>query len=183
MYLIIDLEATCRQGDYKKGENEIIEIGAVLLNKNYKILGECHVFIQPKRNPVLSEFCRQLTSINQQDVDSAEDFPSAFNKFIQWTEETSNSSLQNITFCSWGYYYKNQLIKDCQLHNIEYPFSAHRSLKHEFSKKRNIKPTGMKMALQICGIEFKGVHHRALDDAKNIAEIFVKEKMADYASF
>ena len=180
MYLIIDLEAACWENTYKKEESEIIEIGAVFLDKDYRILGDFQAFIKPKRNPVLSEFCQQLTSIRQQDVDSAQTFPQAFNKFIQWAEKTANSSLKNITFCSWGYYDKNQLIKDCQFHNIEYPFSTHRSLKHEFGKKRNIKPPGMKRALQICGIELKGTHHRALEDARNITKIFIAEKMADY---
>jgi inhibitor of KinA sporulation pathway (predicted exonuclease) len=180
MHLIIDLEATCGQGSYKKEESEIIEIGAVLLDKDNRILGEYQTFIKPKRFPILSEFCQQLTSINQQDVDRAEPFLVAFKKFIQWVEKMTNSSLKDITFCSWGYYDKNQLIKDCQFHNIEYPFSTHRSLKHEFGEKRNIKPPGMKRALQICGIKLEGVHHRALDDVKNIAKIFIKEKMANY---
>lgn len=180
MYLIIDLEATCGQGFYNKEENEIIEIGAILLDKEYKILRDFQTFVKPKRFPVLSEFCQRLTSIRQQDVDRAEPFPVAFKKFIQWVEKLTGSSIKEVNFCSWGYYDKNQLMKDCQFHNIEYPFSTHRSLKHEFGKKRNIKPPGMKRALEICGLKLEGAHHRALDDVRNIAKIFIAEKMADY---
>ncbi|MFH1504785.1 MAG: hypothetical protein ABIH08_05320 [Candidatus Omnitrophota bacterium] len=61
---------------------------------------------------------------------------------------------------------------------MKYPFLEHRSLKHEFAEKRQHKPIGMKKTLQICGIELEGVHHRALDDSKNIAKIFTHEKMA-----
>ena len=174
-YLIIDLEATCWENDCKKGENEIIEFGAIFLDDNYDSLGQFQSFVKPVKNPILSKFCKNLTSIKQKEVDKAVFFPLAFNNLIKWAEETANHEIKYLSFCSWGYYDKNQLIKDCQIHNIEYPFSNHRSLKHEFAKKRGIKPVGMKKALQICDIELTGSHHRALDDAKNIAKIFITE--------
>lgn len=175
MYLIIDLEATCWNGRPKKDESEIIEIGAVLLDNNYKILGEFQTFIKPIKNPVLSEFCKDLTSIKQEDIDNAEIFPVAFERFIKEVEKLAGCNIENITFCSWGYYDKKQLIKDCKLHNIKYPFLNHKSLKHEFAERKGMKPVGMKKALQVCGIKLDGVHHRGLDDAKNITKIFIKE--------
>jgi len=174
MYLIIDLEATC--WEYPEKEKEIIEIGAVLIDKNYKILGEYQSFVRPVKNPILSKFCKDLTSITQEEVDNAEIFPVVFEKFINWVIQTAKCKIEDITLCSWGYYDKKQLMKDCQFHNIKYPFITHRSIKHEFAKKRRTKPVGLKKALEICGIKFEGTHHRALDDAKNIAKIFIKEK-------
>ena len=93
--------------------------------------------------------------------------------------EATGYSAKNITFCSWGYYDKKQLIKDCERHKVKYPFLKHRSLKHEFARKRNIKPKGMRKALQICKLQLKGTHHRGIDDARNIAAIFIKEKMGE----
>jgi inhibitor of KinA sporulation pathway (predicted exonuclease) len=180
MYIIIDLEATCWRTS-NKGENEIIEIGAVLINKSYNILGEYQTFIKPARNPVLSEFCTSLTSITQKDVDRAEKFPVAFKKFIHWLAEKSKCDIKNIVFCSWGYYDKKQLKKDCAFHDVKYPFLIHRSLKHEFAKKLKHKPVGMKKALRICKIELEGTHHRALSDTRNITKIFIKEKMAEWS--
>lgn len=180
MYIIIDLEATCWNISIKK-DNEIIEIGAVLIDKNYNKIGEYQTFIKPVKNPVLSEFCKELTSIRQKDVDNAQEFSLGFKKFISWLAEKSKRRIEDIVFCSWGYYDKKQLIKDCSFHNVNYPFAEHRSLKHEFAKKRKMKPAGMKKALRICKIELEGIHHRALSDAKNITKIFIKEKMADYS--
>lgn len=175
MYLIIDLEATCWENRCRKDESEIIEIGAVLLNDNYKILGEFQTLIKPVKNPILSEFCKNLTSIKQENINNAEIFPVAFEKFIKRVEEVAGCDIKNITFCSWGHYDKKQLIKDCQLHNVKYPFSNHRSLKHEFAEIKSTKPKGMKKTLQFCGIKINGIHHRGLDDAKNIVKIFIKE--------
>lgn len=177
MYIIIDLEATCWKSSDKR-ENETIELGAVLIDKNYKTLAEYQAFIKPVRNPVLSEFCKNLTSIKQEEVDNADIFPITFEKFTKWLTTTAKCNIGNIVFCSWGYYDKKQLKKDCAFHDIKYPFSEHRSLKHEFAKRRNMKTVGMKRGLRICGIKLKGTHHRALSDAKNITKIFIEEKMA-----
>lgn len=177
MYIIIDLEATCWGNSIKK-DNEIIEIGAVLIDSNYNKTGEYQTFIKPVRNPILSEFCKELTSISQEEIDNAQKFPLVLKNFINWIEKTAGSDIKNIIFCSWGYYDDKQLKRDCALHNVKYPFSKHRSLKHEFAKRRKIKTVGMKKALQICSIELKGTHHRALSDTLNITNIFIKEKMA-----
>ena len=179
MYIIIDLEATCWENSHK-GESEIIEIGAVIVDTYYKILGKYQTFIKPTKNPVLSQYCKDLTSISQKEVDDAEIFPVVFENFINWTNENVKCNIESIIFCSWGYYDKRQLMKDCVFHSIKYPFSNHRSLKHEFAKQRKIKPVGMKRALQMCEIKLKGTHHRALDDTENITQIFIKDKMAQY---
>jgi len=173
IYLIIDLEATCWK--QRRNDNEIIEIGAVLLNHEYKIIKTFQTFVKPTKNPKLSPFCTKLTSIQQKQVDNAPGFPVALKRFIKQVEKASNRDIKNIIFCSWGYYDKHQFQKDCDLYNIEYPFGKHRSLKHEFAKKKNMKTKGMKQALKISDIKHDGTHHRALDDAQNIAKIFIKE--------
>lgn len=177
MYVIIDLEATCWEPE-REGEGEIIELGAVLIDKKYKVIGEYQTFIKPVRNPTLSQFCKDLTGIKQEEVDNARTFPAAFEGFINWAANLAKCKIENIVFCSWGYYDKKQLIRDCEFHNVKYPFLMHRSLKHEFAKRRKCKPMGMKKALEICGIGLKGTHHRGLDDARNITKIFMHEKMA-----
>lgn len=69
-YIIFDLEATCWENDRTK-QNEIIEIGAVKLDENLAVIGEFQTFIKPKLNPILSDFCKKLTSISQEEVDQA----------------------------------------------------------------------------------------------------------------
>ncbi|MCF7887559.1 MAG: exonuclease domain-containing protein, partial [Candidatus Omnitrophica bacterium] len=118
MYIIIDLEATCWNTSIKK-DNEIIEIGAVLIDKDYNKIGEYQTFIKPVKNPVLSEFCKELTSISQKDVDSAQEFPLGFKKFTSWLTEKSKRRIEDIVFCSWGYYDKKQLEKDCAFHDVK----------------------------------------------------------------
>jgi len=170
MYLIIDLESTCWENSTKhQGENEIIEMGSVILNDKFKILGELQTFVRPVRNPVLSDFCRKLTSITQSQVDSAPSFPDALSCFQKKVEEISGQKLSDLVLCSWGNYDREQLMQDCQYHKIPYPFGSHRSLKHEFAERHRMRPMGMRRALRLSGIPFKGTKHRAFDDAWNLA--------------
>ncbi|MDF5733469.1 MAG: exonuclease domain-containing protein [Rhizonema sp. PD38] len=170
-FLIIDLEATCSNDkSIPKEEMEIIEIGAVMLNKaTWAIEAEFQQFIQPVRHPQLTAFCTELTSIRQEDVADAPKFPEAISFLKEWID-----AYPNHIFCSWGDYDKNQFIQDCEFHNVPYPFdSTHKNLKKEFSEYLGVsKRFGMAQALQHLGIELKGTHHRGIDDARNISAIY-----------
>jgi inhibitor of KinA sporulation pathway (predicted exonuclease) len=166
-YIILDLEATC--DDKTQIQNEIIEIGAVKLNENLKIIGEFQIFIKPIINPVLTDFCKDLTKIQQSDIDGAVGFKEALQKFLDFCET-------DYYLTSWGFYDKNQFTKDCELHKLPTKWlEKHISLKHQhqsFSKLR--KGVGVQRALSMINERFEGTHHRGIDDARNITKIFIK---------
>lgn len=66
-FIVVDLEATCDdQGAVPRHEMEIIEIGAVLVTASaLQVEDEFQAFVKPVRHPVLTRFCRELTSIAQ----------------------------------------------------------------------------------------------------------------------
>jgi inhibitor of KinA sporulation pathway (predicted exonuclease) len=171
-FLIVDLEATCSDdGSILRHEMEIIEIGAVMLNrKTWKIDSEFQQFIQPVKHPHLTKFCTELTSIRQQDVDQAPQFVESISRFQDWIYPSFNNHI----FCSWGNYDKNQFMQDCKFHNVPYPFrSEHINIKQEFSEYLGIsRKFGMAQALNHLGMELIGTHHRGIDDARNIAAIY-----------
>ena len=72
-YLIIDLEATCcKERIITREAMEIIEIGAVVVNaRTLDVVDEYTTFIKPILNPTLTDFCKTLTTITQDDVDNA----------------------------------------------------------------------------------------------------------------
>lgn len=168
-YIILDLEATCWE-QYDKSDNEIIEIGAVKINEAKEIESEFVQFVKPIKHPNLSTFCKQLTSIRQEDVDNAPHFYEAKDKFLEWI------GTDNYVLCSWGFYDKKQFESDCKLHALGTDWlSNHISLKHQHGKIRKLKRAiGMKRALQSEGFLLDGTHHRGIDDARNIAKIFIK---------
>ncbi len=84
--LVVGLEATCcdRQS-IPRHQMETIEIGAVMLDlETLSIVDEFQTFIKPRRHPILTNFCIQLTSISQAQVDTAPIFPAALSLWQPW---------------------------------------------------------------------------------------------------
>ena len=113
-YIVLDLEATCWKDRNANKQNEIIEIGALKINREGNIESEFSEFIKPKLNPELSAFCKELTTIKQSEIDSAETYNIVIDRFKEWLDVK-----QEFVLCSWGFYDKKQFAKDCDLHGLE----------------------------------------------------------------
>jgi inhibitor of KinA sporulation pathway (predicted exonuclease) len=165
--VIVDLEATCwPREDGLDEEMETIEIGAVLIDPDEEqVVAEFDAFVRPIRHPILSDFCRELTTITQEDVDNADRFPAVLERFVEWT-----GNAQGCILASWGRYDPQQLRKDCYLHGIDYPFlGPHMNVKNWFAQRVTGKRRcGLKRAVRLCNLDFAGTHHRGIDDARNI---------------
>lgn len=169
-FLIIDLEATCDDQDtIPRQEMETIEIGAVMVeSEDLKPISEFQTFIKPVRHSILTDFCKQLTSITQEDVNHADTYPEAIKKFSHWLHQ-----YDNFLFGSWGKFDRYQLQQDSKFHEIPYPIpSKHINLKRYFKKNQNLnKRYNMAEALELAGFSLQGTHHRGIDDARNIAKL------------
>lgn len=170
-YIVFDLEATCwAQGDpdcAPPEAREIIEIGAVRLGPDLAARDEYDIFVRPVVRPLLSCFCKSLTSISQSNVDKAADFKAVLPDFLRWIGPGP------VTTCSWGAYDMKQLALDCRRHGLTLPelFSGNLNLKEMFAAKFDCRPCGMSKALRKLNILLDGTHHRGIDDARNIAKI------------
>lgn len=165
---VVDLEATCRE-DMAAWDMETIEIGCCYVADGV-VLDCFRSFVRPVVNPLLSEFCSSLTGIRQADVNSAPLFPVAAELLRQFV---ASHRQPGSTWASWGNYDRKQLDNDSARHGMNNPFSGieHRNLKREFAKARKIKEVGMARALAMVGLPLDGTHHRALDDARNVARL------------
>jgi len=174
-FIVFDLEATCWEEKRHNHIQEIIEIGALKMDRFGEVLGRFERFVKPVFFPTLSPFCKQLTSITQNDVESADEFVPVIEDFLDWIGHYDD---EEYLLCSWGFYDRKQLIHDCELHKLEGDWAnQHISLKHQYNEyKRNRKPIGLNKAVRQEGFEFTGTHHRGIDDAINLAKIFVKYK-------
>jgi inhibitor of KinA sporulation pathway (predicted exonuclease) len=167
--IIIDLEATCWEGNPPKGqENEIIEIGICILDSTTGIVTKNKgILITPVISKV-SPFCTQLTTITQQMV---------YNEGILLEDAfdilREEYDSENYTWASYGAYDLNMIKKQCSKFRIDYPFlDEHINVKELFASIKGLqKGVGMNGALKMLNIPLEGTHHRGVDDAKNIAKI------------
>jgi inhibitor of KinA sporulation pathway (predicted exonuclease) len=169
-YLVVDVEATCcDRNTIPREETEIIEIGAVMVDAAVlRTVGEHATFVRPVQHPQLTPFCTELTSIVQTNVEEAPLFPEAISKLRTWMAQWPDA-----WFCSWGDYDRNQFLNECQQQSVPYPFGEHHlNLKRLFSEKNGLrKQFGMTAALRKAGLTIEGLHHRGIDDARNIARL------------
>lgn len=171
-FLVIDFEATCcDRGTVPRDHMEIIEIGAVMVERQrdqFKVVDEFQSFVRPVRHPRLTAFCTALTSITQSDVSAAPRFVDAVALFKSWLYR-----YDGFVFCSWGDYDLNQLRQDCDFHRVPNPIGApHVNLKRAFTEAQGLKKKpGLGEAIACAGLTFEGVHHRGIDDARNIARL------------
>ena len=165
------MEASCWLGRPPHGLNEVIEIGAVKVNDYNEVVSIFSKFIKPTVNPILSDFCKRLTSISQEDVDKTRTFPFIIQDFMDWI-----GIEEDFVLISWGKYDKQQLIQDCELHKLDTEWlEYHFNLKPAYRALKDLKDEpGLKKAVKLEGFEFTGIHHRAISDAENTAKIFIK---------
>lgn len=138
--------------------------------------GEFDMFVRPKLNPVLTDFCKTLTSIRQQDTDEAQAFPLVLERFAAWISTYGRK--EEVLFASWGRYDKNQFLRDSELHGVPFPFDEeHLNLKNYAAARMGRAPKGVGMVLARLGLEFQGTPHRGIDDVRNIIRIIEKVGM------
>ena len=169
--LVVDVEATCWNNDGKsmlprREDSEIIEIGVCTIDlKTLEISPGEGIIVKPVDTEV-SEFCTQLTTLTQADVDKGISFEDACNIL----RKKYNS--KNRLWSSYGKYDDNIFQRECAKKNVKYPFgSFHINIKGIIESVYG-RTLGMAEALEKMGIVLDGVHHRGCDDAYNTAKIY-----------
>ena len=170
-WLVIDLEATTDEGGWPVAEMEIIEIGASLVDTEGHERDHFQRFVKPQRRPCLTAFCRELTHIEQSDVDTAIPLPQVWPQFERWLNQHAS---RLVGWSSWGDYDRRQLEQEWRQYRLDSVLAAlpHLNLKQAFAKARQLpRPVGLHSALQLAGLQFQGQQHRALTDARNTARL------------
>jgi inhibitor of KinA sporulation pathway (predicted exonuclease) len=168
--LVIDVEATCWEGAPPPGqENEIIEIGLCPIDvATGRRLAKESLLVRPERSRV-SAFCTRLTTLTQEQVDGGIPFAEACDRL----RRNYFGGLR--TWASYGDYDRNQFERQCRSSGVKYPFGpTHLNVKNLFALFRGLHhEVGMAQALEMLGLPLEGTHHRAGDDAWNIAAVLL----------
>ena len=177
-YIIVDFEMNPVAGEYKAERqicrSEIIEIGAVIMDESFMVLGEFKTLVKPQFNDSIYKKYETLTGISTQMVNGAPTFAAAYEMFVKWCESFGSE----YEVYAWSENDYNQLIAEMELKH--YVSEDKKGLlanwfdfQKEYTEKLGLERImSLEKALHYAGIEFEGHMHDALCDAKNTAELF-----------
>ena len=171
-YVIFDLEwnqaptpeAAVTEPVYVSGE--IIQIGAVKLNKTFEVVDELRLYIRPIYYPKLHKRISSLTHIREKDLETAPTFPEAYAQFAQWCGE-------DYGYMTWSMSDMPMLLENMQLHGIDCScLPVCYDIQRIFSREimRSDSRCSLDHALEVLNMKGDKAHD-ALHDARNTAKI------------
>lgn len=150
--------------------HEIVEIGAVKLDSDYRQVGKYSAYVRPRNFPV-GPSCTRITGISDETVAGAKELPEALEDFLRWIGE------EPARIYAWSDSDKKQLYQECFLKGIweeKPPKQLRRWIDFQriytrllgLSKRNRIS---LKNAIGGIEVNFAGSQHSAADDAENSA--------------
>ena len=177
-YIVVDFEMNPVAGEYREERqicrSEIIEIGAVIMDESFMVLGEFKTLVKPQFSDSIYKEYETLTGINTQMVDGAPTFVIAYEMFVNWCESYGN----DYEVYAWSENDYKQLRAEMELKQYKEadkmrPLEIWFDFQKEFTEKLGLeRAMSLEKALYYAGVEFEGQMHDALCDAKNTAELF-----------
>ncbi len=166
--IVVDLEATCWEGDPPPGEEqEIIEIGVCALDiASGERLKKRSILVRPEHSTV-SAFCTELTTLTQGQVQQGVAFADAV-QILRGDYQPADR-----TWASYGDFDRMLFQRQCERRSVAYPFGrTHINVKNLLAVSLNLPyEVGLDEAVKLFRLPFDGTHHRGGDDAWNIAAV------------
>ena len=176
-YLVIDLEM-CKVPKNYRGKNykyasEIIQVGAVLLDEEYKEIGTLCQYVHPEFG-ILDYFITNLTGIEKGQIKNAPKLKDALIHMADWLGEREYKvfAWSKSDYWQLDHEIKSKKLNDEKLDELMKP-ERWVDYQEIFGKKYNFEQAvGLQEALMLCDIEPDGRMHDGLDDAWNPCEPF-----------
>ena len=178
-YIVVDFEMNPVSRVYKEQKaickNEIIEIGAVLLDEGYREQDSFQMYVKPCFSEELRRNIVRLTGITDDMLRNAPGFTEAMKRFFEWCLSFGDE----VQVIQWSESDYEQIAGEILQKQV--PLSEQeRTLMtgwHDFQKEYGDvigteKQTSLSYAVMLAGEEFEGKRHDALHDARNTARIF-----------
>ena len=181
-FVVVDFEATCVK-DARIFPQEIIEFPAVLVDgATGRIESAFRRYVRPKHHPVLTQFCRELTGIRQEDVDGGVDLGEALWMHDSWlkaaTAGAENKRGVRLAVVTWGDWDCRTMLEfECRFKGIEKPSYFDRWINLRVPFQAALGGGGrvnLQEAVRAAGLDWEGRLHCGLDDARNTARLLAE---------
>ena len=178
-HIFLDFEMNPIPREYKEARalarSEIIEIGAVKLDADYRLVDRYSKYVKPDYAPIHKRIT-ELTGITDRDVADAKPFAPAMAEFAEWIGEGRGR------IYSWSRSDQSQLYNESWLKESELPWQLEqRWIDFQAVYTRLIglsrsNPLSLQNALGAAEYRFAGEAHRAVQDAENSASLLILVK-------
>ena len=178
-YIVMDLEwnqpVSFHSSAYKEiGDQllfEIIQIGAVKLNKRFKIVDEIDILISPTYYKRLHPYVRRMTHLTQQALEDAPAFAEGMEKFLKFCGKDA-------VLLTWGADDVSVLKQNVDCFTIPCELPKTYNMQRYFAEvfKLGNSQKALKAAMEQLGIEEEEARafHHAMHDAYYTAQVFRK---------
>ncbi|KAL0926943.1 hypothetical protein M5K25_003200 [Dendrobium thyrsiflorum] len=172
-FVVIDFEATCEK-DKILHPQEIIEFPSVLVNSSTGCQeASFQTYVRPVHHQLLTDFCKELTGIEQIQVDKGVSLSEALLLHDKWLEDEGikHKNFAVVTWSDWDC--RVMLETECRFKGIRKPhyFNQWINLKVPFQEVFGGVRCNLKEAVQRAGLAWEGRAHCGLDDARNTARL------------
>lgn len=174
-YIVMDLEwnqsYSGHMGEHPRMPFEIIEIGAVKVDKNFNIIDEYCSLVRPRIYKKLHSKIRSILNYDEYDLNTkGRGFKEVCNEFLEWCGE-------DYMFCTWGpmdltelqtnmdFYYMPKLPRPVKFINLQQIYADKSSGKD----KRSASVSKLEKAVTELNIPEDMPFHSALNDSKYTA--------------
>lgn len=148
-------------------KNEIIQIGAVKLNDQYRVVDTYEAFVKPMFSKICP-ICTRLTGITQAQTDHAKTLPIALKEFADWAGEDA-------CFYSWSDNDSRQLRQEAASKLVDASilarFDRWVDFQLEYCKLVDQSRMGLDVALKGAGLFQIGAKHSAAADALSSVQL------------
>ncbi len=193
-YIVVDFEfnqAFDFENNQKMKSNpdcpfEIIQIGAVKLDKKFNEIGRFSTLIRPTVYPKVNPYVTKITSLTDDDFkyDDIPNFDKALKDFVEFCGD------DRPVFCVWGKNDISTLFRNVEYHkltDVNVPIEFINLQDYASKKLKHFSGTqiGLKNAIEQLQIDLGISYHDALNDALYTAEVFkhYKQKRIPIAKY
>lgn len=151
---------------------EIIQIGAVKLDKNQNYLSSFNSLIKPRLYKKLHPFVKDMTNITSDQLLKARPFKDVYKDFLNFIGEDS-------ILCVWGTGDIKELFRNIKFHKLSLNEITHNYINIQKYASKYLKAPkgnsiGLRTAVEMLGITLNKDFHDAYNDAFYTSEIFKK---------
>lgn len=179
-YIVFDLEFN--QGFNYKTQNittinpkcpfEIIDIGGVKLNEDFRLISTFDELIKPEIYKRLHPFIKKMTGISKESLKTAKSFNEVYKGFKEFVSDVD-------VLCVWGTADIKELMRNIKYHKLDTSIVPKRyiNIQHYASKYLESpggNSVGLGNAVKLMNIPHETQFHNAFNDAYYTAEVFKK---------